>query len=134
WSASAISRAELVGTWQRWRLDAASCPACDGRITWTGDEPGAAWACGSCDLARPRPAWSLDGDTLAVPDGRRLPIDLALPGWANKANAAMATAAASVAGVDAADALAAMATVGDVAGRYRVVDVDGVRVRLLLAK
>jgi len=134
WAASGGGRAVWVGTGQRWRLDAASCPACSGRITWAGDQPGAAWACGSCDLSRPEPAWSLEADELVVPDGRRLPVALLLPGWANRANAAMATAAASLAGVDPADALAAMGEVGDVAGRYRVVDVDGVAVRLLLAK
>ena len=61
-------------------------------------------------------------------------MTLALPGWANRANAAMAVAGAQVAGVDVPDALAAMRDVADVAGRYQVVDVDGVRARLLLAK
>ncbi|MCU1462276.1 MAG: hypothetical protein JWO37_2351 [Acidimicrobiales bacterium] len=134
WAASGRPGAVWVGTGQRWRLDAASCPSCGGRITWAGDEPGARWSCETCDLARPEPAWRLDGDDLVTPAGTRVRIELQLPGWANRANAAMAVATASVVAVEPKDALDAMAQVGDVAGRYRVLDVDGVPVRLLLAK
>jgi UDP-N-acetylmuramyl tripeptide synthase len=134
WAAHGAGTTTWVGTGQRWRLDAASCPQCGGRITWAGDEPGAHWSCSSCDLARPEPAWSLDVDDLVAPGGRRMPISLQLPGWANKANATMAAAAAALIGVDPVDALRAMSSVGDVAGRYQVIDVDGVPVRLLLAK
>lgn len=76
----------------------------------------------------------LDGDEIVLADGERVPLSLELPGWCNRANAAMALGAAMGLGVDPPAALAAMSAVGTVAGRYQVVDVDGVLVRLLLAK
>ncbi|MDQ6946212.1 MAG: MurT ligase domain-containing protein [Actinomycetota bacterium] len=133
WAARTAQTVIWVGTGQRWRSDAAACPACGGRIVWTEGQD-AAWSCTSCDFARPRPDLSLEGEDLVLTDGRRVPIRLQLPGWCNLANAAMAAAAATVVGVDAAVAVRGMAGVGTVAGRYAVVDVDGVNVRLLLAK
>jgi len=146
-----------TGTW--WTLDATGCPACGNRITFSVAPGGhQTWSCESCGLARPEPALWLDGDSLRIADGDSLriadgdrapagqpldpapnaqvdlPIDLRLPGRANRANAAMATAAAGCMGVAPADALAAMATVDDVAGRYRTETVGGRPVRLLLAK
>jgi UDP-N-acetylmuramyl tripeptide synthase len=46
----------------------------------------------------------------------------------------MATAGAAALGVDPERAVGAMVDVGTVAGRYQVVEVDGTKVRLLLAK
>jgi UDP-N-acetylmuramyl tripeptide synthase len=146
WAAHAARMVTWVGTGQRWRADAATCPACGSRIQWDpptaagtdGTEgspsPGSPWHCGACGFARAEPDLWLDGDDLVLADGERLPIRLQLPGWCNKANAAMATAGAMAFGVRAADALPPMARVGTVAGRYEVVPVDGARVRLLLAK
>jgi len=133
WAARTVKKVTWVGTGQRWRSDAAACPACGGRIVWTGDDD-MAWACTSCDFARPQPDLWLEGDDLVLAAGRRVPIRLQLPGWCNLANAAMAAAAAEALGVDPTVAVRAMADVGTVAGRYAVVDVDGVNVRLLLAK
>ena len=134
WAAGASARVTWVGTGQRWRLDAASCPNCGARILWD-EPPGDGWACSACDLRRPQPDLWLDGDTLVLADGRRLDVRLTLPGWANRANAAMAAAAAAAAGADMQASLHAMADVADVAGRYQVVALDGgVRARLLLAK
>ena len=134
WAARAAAAVTWVGTGQRWRLDAASCPQCGARIVWA-PPPGDGWACSACDLRRPEPDMWLDGDTLVFADGRRLQVQLTLPGWANRANAAMAVAGAVAAGADAEASLRAMTGVADVAGRYQVVAIGGgVRARLLLAK
>jgi UDP-N-acetylmuramyl tripeptide synthase len=131
WAAGLARLVTWVGTGQRWRLDAYACPNCGDQIGW--DESGH-WACTNCELARPRPQLALDGEDVVLADGRRLRLQLQLPGWPNRANAAMAAAGAEAAGVDAAAGLAAMGAVTQVAGRYQVVSVDGIRVRLLLAK
>ena len=131
WAAGLARQVTWVGTGQRWRLDAFACPQCDEEIAWDTD---GRWACTRCDLARPTPHLSLEGDEVVVADGRRLRLELQLPGWANRANAAMAAAGADVLGIDVADALAAMGHVAHVAGRYQVVSMEGIRVRLLLAK
>jgi len=143
WAAGAAPRVTWVGTGQRWRSDAAACPACGGRIQWEPEAAtamdaavrgGAAWACSSCGFARPEPDLWLEGHELVSTDGHRHPIRLQLPGWCNLANACMAAAGAVSLGVEPSEAVAAMGKVGTVAGRYEVVDVDGVAVRLLLAK
>ncbi len=139
WAARSATKVTWVGTGQTWRSDAAACPACGGRIVWadtgtgTGTDDGA-WSCTSCDFARPQPDVWLEGEDLVLADGTRVAVHLQLPGWCNLANATMAAAAACQFGVDPAVAVRAMADVGTVAGRYAVVDVDGVKVRLLLAK
>ena len=131
WAAGLARQVTWVGTGQRWRLDAFACPQCDEEIAWDAE---GRWSCTRCSLKRPQPHLSLEGDEVVVADGRRLRLQLQLPGWANRANAAMAAAGAEVLGVDVADALAAMGGVAHVAGRYQVVSVGGARVRLLLAK
>ncbi len=151
WAAQAGRMVTWVGTGQRWREDASTCPACGNRIRWTdpgssaaadtaadGARPGGpgagAWACGVCDFARAAPDVWLDGHDLVTADHERLPIRLRLPGWCNRSNAVMAAAGALSMGVSPDEALARMATVKAVAGRYEVVSVKGARVRLLLAK
>jgi lipid II isoglutaminyl synthase (glutamine-hydrolysing) len=134
WAASGASDTTTdvvwVGTGQSWLEDATGCPACGARLEL--DE--GPWHCVSCDLARPAPSVTLDGRTVVDGSGGRTELRLALPGRVNRVNAAMALAAATALGVDPAHATAAMSTITDVAGRYRVVDVDGSKVRLLLAK
>jgi lipid II isoglutaminyl synthase (glutamine-hydrolysing) len=131
WAAGLARRVTWVGTGQRWRLDAYSCPNCGERIEWADD---GRWSCSNCTLARPAPHVLLDGDDVVVTDGRRLRLALQLPGWPNRANAVMAAAGAEALGVDVAGALSGLGTVSHVAGRYQVVSVGGVRVRFLLAK
>jgi UDP-N-acetylmuramyl tripeptide synthase len=58
----------------------------------------------------------------------------ALPGERNRANVAMAAATAAVLGVEPALGVRTAAGVEGAAGRYRVVEVGGTRLRLLLAK
>jgi UDP-N-acetylmuramyl tripeptide synthase len=135
WAARAARMVTWVGTGQRWRADAGTCPACGNRIRWDPPGPtGPSWSCTACDLARAEPDLWLEDDKLVNADGERLALRLQLPGWCNLANAAMAAAGAMALGVRPADALPAMASVGTVEGRYEVVSVDGARVRLLLAK
>ena len=78
--ARGVGAVTWVGTGQRWRLDAASCPQCGARIRWDDPQPGDGWACSACDLRRPRPDLWLDGDTLVLADGRRLAVRLTPPG------------------------------------------------------
>jgi UDP-N-acetylmuramyl tripeptide synthase len=68
------------------------------------------------------------------PAGRVRPLDLTLPGRANRSNAVVALAVAEVFGVDEVHALRGMRDVKSVAGRYTTVERRGVSVRLLLAK
>lgn len=130
WAAGTAGRAVWVAAGLSWRADSAGCPACEGRIT---DGPDGGWTC-ECGFARPPLDVWLDGGTAVFADGRRLEVQLRLPGRFNLANATMAAAAAEVLGVPAADALAQMATVGEVAGRFGLTKVGGCTTRLMLAK
>ncbi|HMC43260.1 MAG TPA: MurT ligase domain-containing protein [Acidimicrobiales bacterium] len=129
WAASAARSVRWVAAGQPWRADATGCPQCEGRIAYDGED----WAC-ACGLRRPRPDVWLEEGGVAMADGRRIPVALQLPGRFNLGNAAVAATAAAAMGVSEEKALAAMASTADVFGRYQVVDVRGVRTRLLLAK
>jgi lipid II isoglutaminyl synthase (glutamine-hydrolysing) len=132
WAATGATQSEVVwvGTGDSWLEDATGCPACGARLEL--DE--GPWHCVACELARPDPSVILDGNALVDGAGGRTALGLALPGRVNRVNAAMAMAAVAAMGVDPTRAAAAMSTITDVAGRYRVVEVDGSKVRLLLAK
>jgi UDP-N-acetylmuramyl tripeptide synthase len=143
WAASGAHKAVWVGAGLAWRKDAVGCPACqgdegddghqghEGRIEFDPEKGG--WACG-CGFARPRPDVVLDGDEIALADGRRFPLHLALPGRFNRANAVMAAAAASALGVCWEESLPRIAAVEAVAGRFSLVEVAGRSTRLMLAK
>jgi lipid II isoglutaminyl synthase (glutamine-hydrolysing) len=149
WAAAASRRVIWVAAGARWRADASGCPACDGRLVFAGEGVDNVWSC-DCGFRRPDPDVTVslpdagDGGSggAADPrtavarwrDGRSLEVRLAIPGRFNLANAVMAAAAAEVLGVPAARALEAMKGVDHVAGRFAVVEVGGVRTRLLLAK
>jgi UDP-N-acetylmuramyl tripeptide synthase len=143
WAASAAPEVRWVGAGQVWHNDAVGCPACGARIVF--DESGA-WACDSCDFARPaRDAW-LEDTELVLADGTRHAVDIALPGLFNRANAAMVAVAApflasgiapeadGTPGLPVAIALERLGRVDEVAGRFSSVIHDGHPVRLLLAK
>lgn len=142
WAARDAARPVWVGAGLSWRADAVGCPACDGRIEFSAVD-GGGWAC-PCGFARPPlDVWLEDGvgahsgggsPVAAFADGRRLPVELLLPGRFNRANAAVAAAAADAMGVPAVDALARMGTVAEVAGRFATSVIAGVPVRLMLAK
>ncbi len=130
WGAGAAARTIWVAAGQPWTDDSGGCPSCGGRIEF--DAGG--WSCGGCDFARPDADVELDGDTLRCSDGRTVPIDLALPGRANRANAAMAIAVAVGLGGEPTDAACSMAQVAEIEGRYAWLDVGDSSARLLLAK
>jgi len=131
WAAGTAAKVIWVAAGMLWQGDATGCPSCDGHIVFEAQGPG--WSC-SCGFARPQPDVRLIGDDVVTADGRRMALGLQLPGRANRANGAMAAVAAGVLGVEMADAVAAMAAVAEVEGRYAVVEHDGTRARLLLAK
>jgi UDP-N-acetylmuramyl tripeptide synthase len=130
WSASSSEQVVWVAVGQTWQEDSWSCPQCGGVMQRPGDD----WFCGECDFRRPQATWALVGDQMVDPDGKVWPIQLQLPGRANRANAVTAAAVASVFGVPTAAAMERMTHVKAVAGRYDVVDFQGRKLRLLLAK
>jgi lipid II isoglutaminyl synthase (glutamine-hydrolysing) len=118
----------------RWTGDAGVCPRCDGAV----GHAGVRWACSACGLERPDGDWTLaeDGRTATVhgPDGTTTPLDLQLPGHANRLNAAFALAVGAELGVTPAVAAARLRGLEQVGGRYRTVARPGGTTRLLLAK
>ncbi len=131
WAALGFSRQVWVGAGQRWTLDAMVCPRCAQLLV---REDGG-WRCLGCGLARPTPHVEVVDASTLVARGRRLGLQLALPGAVNAGNAAMAMAAAHTGfGIDADVALAAMGSVDGVAGRYQTIPLAGRHARLLLAK
>lgn len=131
WAAGRVERVVWVAVGQSWKDDAWSCPQCGGVLQLEHDD----WGCGSCDLRRPKPEWSLDGDELVAPDDTRVGLTgLRLPGRANRANAVSAAAVAAVFGVEPGTAIGRMEHVTAVAGRYDTVSYRGRTLRLLLAK
>ena len=133
WAASAARSVVWVAAGLPWTADAAGCPKCGSQIAFA-DDGREAWRCTSCDFARPAPDVHFTRDELVAADGQSFRWSLSLPGRANRANAAMAVSAAGVLGVGPEDSLRAIAGVADVDSRYRSLDVDGIPVRLLLAK
>ena len=131
--------------------DSTSCPRTGGHIVRTEDD----WYAvkklpDGREFRRPEPTWWVDKDGLghagdgagagsagagsAGAGGHTLPMNLQLPGRANRGNAAQAIAAAVVMGVPVKDALRAAEEVTDVAGRYSLVEFEGRTLRLMLAK
>jgi UDP-N-acetylmuramyl tripeptide synthase len=76
----------------------------------------------------------LHDNEVVDPTGRSTPLDLALPGRANRSNAVIALAVAEAFGVHLPQALGELRTVTSVAGRYTQVNRRGCAIRLLLAK
>ncbi len=116
-----------AGQW--WTADSTVCPWC-GEVL-SRDAGG--WSC-VCGRKRPETSWIVNDNQLETPDGRVLPIELHLPGRANRANAGLAAAAASYLGVDPEVALRAMSSVQEVAGRNARYGLGNQTVRVLLAK
>jgi UDP-N-acetylmuramyl tripeptide synthase len=127
--AAATRRPVWVAAGAGWQADATACPRCGDVVH---DRTGQWWC--ACGFSRPRPDWTLQQDGLRTPDGRRVPLAVGVPGLANRANAAMAAAAAATLGAPLVPALNRIGSIQDVAGRYRLVDHQGWRARLLLAK
>jgi len=130
WAACEAPHVTWVAAGQRWHDDSWCCPRCGSHLRRTGDE----WKCGECSFSRPPVRWALSGGDVIDPAGRVRPLDLALPGRANRSNAVVALAVAEVFGVDVEHALRGLRDVTSVAGRYTTVERRGVAIRLLLAK
>ena len=97
-----------------WR---ATTPLADGRV-----------------FERPTPSWWVSDTDIIGPDGFSAPLQLAIPGRANRGNAAQAVAAAVAMGATPERAVRAVGTVRDVAGRYSTVQIGEHQAHLLLAK
>ena len=131
--------------------DSTSCPRTGGHIVRSEDD----WYAvkklpDGREFRRPEPTWWVDQEGLghagdgagagsagagsAGAGGQTLPMNLQLPGRANRGNAAQAIAAAVVMDVPVKDALRAAEEVTDVAGRYSLVEFEGHTLRLMLAK
>ncbi|BDD84601.1 ligase [Tsukamurella pulmonis] len=119
-----------VAAGARWTSDSTSCPRSGEPIV----RDGAHWYSTGTDFSRPEPDWWVDDTSIHGPDGFVAPLDLKLPGRANRGNAAQAVAAAVAMGADPRAAVEAVGTVGEVAGRYSTVTVGEHTVRMLLAK
>ena len=130
WAASSARQVTWVAAGQRWREDSWCCPNCGSHLHRDGDD----WACGECGGRRPPVSWMLSGDQVIDPSGRATPLDLKLPGRANRSNAVIALAVAEAFGVHITQALRELRAVTSVAGRYTQVNRRGCDIRLLLAK
>lgn len=130
WAAEAAEAVTWFSAGARWTDDAWMCPGCGARI----DRSDCDWRCTGCALARPAPHWmSAEGEAWDG-SGASYDVRLGIPGRVNVANATAALAAASQFGLDPAAALRRIREVSSVAGRYAVLERDGRRIRLLLAK
>jgi UDP-N-acetylmuramyl tripeptide synthase len=130
WAASSARNATWVAAGQRWREDSWCCPHCGAHLLRDGDD----WSCKECGLRRPPVSWLLYDNEVIDPTGRVTPLDLALPGRANRSNAVIALAVAEAFGVHITQALRELRAVTSVAGRYTQVNRRGCDIRLLLAK
>jgi lipid II isoglutaminyl synthase (glutamine-hydrolysing) len=130
WAAGAARQVTWVAAGQLWRDDSWCCPHCGAHLERDGDD----WSCRECGNRRPPASWVLTGDQVIDPSGRARPLELALPGRANRANAVVALAVADAFGVPINRALAELRGVTSVAGRYTQVNRRGCDIRLLLAK
>jgi UDP-N-acetylmuramyl tripeptide synthase len=130
WAASGAKQVTWVAAGQRWREDSWCCPHCGAHLSRDGDD----WSCRECPNRRPPVSWVLSGENVIDPSGQRTPIELALPGRANRSNAVVALAVGDNLGVSVSRGLRAVRKVTSVAGRYTQVRRRGTEVRLLLAK
>jgi lipid II isoglutaminyl synthase (glutamine-hydrolysing) len=130
WAAGQARDVTWVAAGQRWHDDSWCCPNCGSHLLRDGDD----WHCGECPNRRPPVSWVLAGDEVIDPTGRSRPLDLILPGRANRSNAVIALAVAEVFGVGVTQAIGAVQQVRSVAGRYTQVRRRGCDLRLLLAK
>src|ERR1700761_8653467 len=101
WAAGGSRQVTWVAAGQAWREDSWCCPNCGNHLQRDGDD----WSCKECGAHRPPVSWMLHGDQVIDPSGRSTPLELALPGRANRANAVVALAVAEAFGVQLGPAL-----------------------------
>ena len=112
-----------------WTADAATCPRCNGNISFQSGS----WSC-RCGFAKPTSIMATLKNELTI-HGRRIPLQLTLPGEFNRANAAMALTAIQVLGLDSPlVATVRISWLDSVAGRFGERELWGRKATLLLAK
>lgn len=116
-----------------WTGDSVSCPRTGGHIVRDGDD----WysvkrLVDGREFRRPTPSWAITNDGVQH-DGIH-PLNLKLPGRANRGNATQAIAAATTMGISLEEALKATEQVDNVAGRYSTIEFEGRQVHMILAK
>lgn len=134
-AAEQAPRVVWVGGGQVWTADSSVCPECGTLLTRTEHD----WNCTGCGRKRPETSWELqwtDGVGTAVSRlGQELDLSgLQLPGRFNASNATLALAVAEQLGLGLEESVRRMCQVQAVSGRYAIVDVGALRIRLLLAK
>ncbi len=145
WATLEAANVKFVEVGGLWHKDAHHCPKCDSSITFTTETKSSLlqssesqnyyeWHCSSCDLRKPKTVGKLTEKGLELPDGTVLSVNLMLPGRFNRANAVLAAFAAKELGVPFEASLAEMAKLEAVAGRFSTVDIDNIKVKLMLAK
>ncbi|OFS22171.1 MurT ligase domain-containing protein [Corynebacterium sp. HMSC04H06] len=118
-----------------WLGDSVTCPRTGGHVV---REPEDWYAVKKLpdgrEFRRPQPEWTVSEEGIVSPAGT-YPLNLALPGRANRGNAAQAVAAAAEAfGIATDAAVTAVESIDDVAGRYSTITRGEPEIRLLLAK
>lgn len=118
-----------------WLGDSVTCPRTGGHVV---REPEDWYAVKKLpdgrEFRRPQPEWTVSEEGIVSPAGT-YPLNLALPGRANRGNAAQAVAAAAEAfGIATDAAVTAVESIDDVAGRYSTITRGEHEIRLLLAK
>lgn len=119
--------------------DATSCPRTGSAIMHSGTGTTLDWYAtkplpNGEMFRRPKPQWRIDDVGIHRDTGVAMPLELQLPGRANRGNAAQAIAAADVLGIPVEDAVDAAQSVSDVAGRYSTLNIGNHDVHMLLAK
>jgi UDP-N-acetylmuramyl tripeptide synthase len=127
YAASTAPRCIWVSVPTAWLADASSCPQCTAPL-----HIGSSWQC-ACGFAQPEVSVRLTDSVLSA-ESSAVTITLALPGRFNVANAALAAVAAAELDVPLADAVTRMGSVREVGGRFSLRRLDGVTIRLHLAK
>lgn len=129
-----------------WAGDSTSCPRTEGAIIHrTGEDGVVDWFAAKKlpdgrEFRRPQPDWRITEEGLIDREGKLHPMNLTLPGNANRGNATQAVAAAVALSellperISTEQAIAAAEKVDNVAGRYSVVHFGDHEVRLMLAK
>lgn len=118
-----------------WLGDSVTCPRTGGHVV---REPEDWYAVKKLpdgrEFRRPQPEWTVSDEGIVSPAGT-YPLNLELPGRANRGNAAQAVAAAAEAfGIATDAAVTAVESIDDVAGRYSTITRGEHEIRLLLAK
>jgi UDP-N-acetylmuramyl tripeptide synthase len=122
-------RVEWVAAGHSWRADSRLCPWCGDLLSLDED-----FSCRNCAFRRPTPSWVVTSGGLRHGTDGALPLDVSLPGRANRSNAAMAVAASAQAGVQPQESLSRIRGLTSISGRYLTADVGEHHVQFFLAK